>query len=114
VLAVLTSKNLAAAAKRAGIGHRTLIRWMTQPDFREALADARRATFDAGMQRVQALTTEAVETLSALMKSGPPAVRLGAARTVLELGMHHNDAETIRAKLAEVEELQRQQETRRR
>jgi hypothetical protein len=35
-------------------------------------------------------------------------VRLGAARTVAELGIHRNDAETIMRKLGEIEALQRQ------
>jgi hypothetical protein len=39
-----------------------------------------------------------------------PAVRLGAARTVADLGIHHNDAETIMRKLDELEAYHRQQE----
>lgn len=40
----------------------------------------------------------------------PPTVRLGAARTVVELGLHQRDADTIMRKLAEVEAYQRQQD----
>jgi hypothetical protein len=39
--------------------------------------------------------------------SNPPAVRLGAARTVAEIGMHQYDAETILRKLDEIEARQR-------
>ena len=43
-----------------------------------------------------------------------PNVRLGAARTVAELGMHQHDAETIMQKLDEIEEHQRRQQPGRR
>lgn len=57
------------------------------------------------MHRVQALTVEAVNTLETLMRrAAPPTVRLGAARTVAELGMHQYDAETILKKLDQLEQ----------
>jgi hypothetical protein len=66
------------------------------------------------MHRVQALTAEAVDTLAALMRPKmPPAVRLGAARTVAELGTHQHDAETILEKLEQIEAFQREQDNRR-
>jgi hypothetical protein len=50
---------------------------------------ARQALHRAGMARVQALTGKGVATLEELLDAKEfPAVRLGAARTVLELGMH--------------------------
>ena len=64
--------------------------------FRAELATARRATFEAGMNRVQALTARAVETLEDLLREKEhPSARLGAARTLVELGVSRHDAETI-------------------
>jgi hypothetical protein len=55
--------------------------------FKQELDSARRAMFEAAMNRLQPLAAEAVDTLAALMKpSAPPSVRLGAARTVAESG----------------------------
>ena len=52
----------------------------------------------------------AVETLADLLGTAkPPAVRLGAARTVAEIGMHQYDAETILKKLDDLESSQRRQ-----
>lgn len=115
ILALLSEKTIGAAAKRCGVGERTLRRWMTDDeDFKRELADARRAMFQAGMHRVQALTARAVETLEALMRPKmPPAVRLGAARTVAELGTYQHDAETILEKLEQIEAFQREQDNRR-
>ena len=43
-----------------------------------------------------------------LMRPGePPGVRLGAARTVAELGIHRDDAENIMRRLDEIEAFQR-------
>lgn len=75
--------------------------------FKRDLAEARTAIYQAGMARVQALTSKAVETLEVLMAAKKhPAVRLGAARTVAELAMHQHDAEEIMRKLDEIEGLQ--------
>ena len=66
------------------------------------------------MNRLQPLAAEAVETLAALMKpSAPPSVRLGAARTVAEFGIHRDDAESILRKLGDIEALQRRPGTER-
>lgn len=74
-------------------------------------ADARDLIFQAGMNRVQALTGEAVNTLATLMRRGaPPNVRLGAARTLAELGIHQHDAETILRKLEGIEAYQQRQD----
>jgi transposase-like protein len=115
ILALLSEKTIAAAAKRCGVNERTLRRWMTDDEeFKRERAESRRATFQAGMHRVQALTAEAVDTLAALMRPKmPPAVRLGAARTVAELGTHQHDAETILEKLEQIEAFQREQDNRR-
>jgi hypothetical protein len=112
VLALLSEKTLEAAAERCGVNEKTLRRWISGDDqFKQDLAEARRAAFQAGMSRVQALANEAVETLAALMAPDvSPAVRLGAARTIAELGIHQHDGETILRKLDEIESYQRQQD----
>ena len=64
------------------------------------------------MSRVQALTGKAIDTLDDLLDTKEyPNVRLGAARTVAELGLHRHDADTIMRKLGELEAYQRQQST---
>ncbi len=61
------------------------------------------------MNRIQTLTALAVDTLEELLgEKKHPNVRLGAARTVAELGIHQHDAETILKKLGEIEAYQGQ------
>ena len=113
VLALLSEKTVTDAAKRAGVNEKTLRRWLSEDEaFQTEYATARRTTFEAAMSRVQALTGKAIATLDELLgEKKHPNVRLGAARTVAELGMQRHDADTIMRKLAEVETAQRQQGT---
>jgi hypothetical protein len=115
VLALLSERSIGAAAKRCGIREKTLRRWMTEDAaFQAELGAARTAMFQAGMGRIQALTVRAVDTLDELLDAKKhPGVRLGAARTVAELGVHQHDAETIMRKLEEIEAQQRKQQQRR-
>jgi hypothetical protein len=109
ILALLSEPTIGKAAERCGVGERTLRRWLTDDAlFQRQLAETRRAMFETAMNRLQPLAAQAVDTLAALMgESAPPSVRLGAARTVAELGIHRDDAETILRKLGEIEALQR-------
>ncbi len=108
ILALLSEKTLGVAAEKCGVNEKTLRRWLAGDEaFKTAYGEARRATFDAGMGRIQALTARAVETLEDLLDATQsPNVRLGAARTVAEMGIHQHDAETILRKLEEIEAAQ--------
>ena len=108
ILALLSERTLGAAAEKCGVNEKTLRRWLAGDEaFKTAYAEARHATFEAGMGRIQALTARAVETLEDLLDAKKhPNVRLGAALTVAEMGIHQHDAETILRKLEEIEAAQ--------
>ena len=108
ILALLSEKTLGAAAGKCGVNEKTLRRWLAGDEaFKKAYTEARQATFEAGMGRIQALTVRAVETFEELLDDKKhPNVRLGAARTVAEIGIHQHDAETILRKLEEIEAAQ--------
>ena len=114
VLALLSEKSVAKAAARCGLSERTLHRWLTSDDaFQAEYAAAREAAYQSGLHRVQALTAKAVDTLEELLDAKISAnVRLGAARTVAEIGIHQHDADTILQKLDELESDQRRQQGR--
>jgi len=104
ILALLSEKTTAAAAKRCGVNERTLRRWLADEQFRAEFDAARQSSFMAGMTRIQSLTGKAVDALEELLAAKKhPAVRLGAARTVAEIAMHQHDAETILRKLEQLE-----------
>ena len=110
LLALLSEKTIAKAAKRSGVNEKTLRRWLSDDEtFKADYATARHATFQAGMNRVQTLVVRAIDTLDDLLNAKKhPAVRLGAARTVVELGLHQHDSETILRRLEDIEAHQRQ------
>lgn len=108
ILALLSERTLERAAARSGVNERTLRRWLTEDAaFTAEYEAARRATFQAAVSRIASLTARAVEALEDLLgDTKHPAVRLGAARTVAEIGMHQHDADTIVRKLEEIEAAQ--------
>ncbi len=105
ILALLSEPTVGAAAKRVAVGERTLRRWMsTDGAFQTSLAAARREAFEDGMHRIQSLVGSAVETLKQLLEAKKhPAVRLGAARTVVELAIGRHDAEGLLKRLEDLE-----------
>jgi alpha-beta hydrolase superfamily lysophospholipase len=111
ILALLSERTMGQASARCGVGERTLRRWLTEDsEFKAEYEAARSVMFQVGMSRIQALAGRAVETLEDLLGAKQyPSVRLGAARTVAEIGMHQYDADTILRKLDKVEAAQRQQ-----
>jgi hypothetical protein len=114
ILALLSERTLERAAERCGVSERTLRRWLTEDaEFQADYQAARTATFQAGMSRVQALTGRAVDTLEDLLDvKDAPSVRLGAARTIAEIGIHQHEADTILRKLGQIEAAQERQRKR--
>jgi hypothetical protein len=87
-LALACGGTVATAARAAGVGEATVYRRLKDADFRKKIdqtqADMVRRTTGA----LTGVSVEAVKTLAELMKSSnPPAIRLGATRSVLEIGM---------------------------
>jgi hypothetical protein len=111
ILALLTERSLERAAERCGVSERTLRRWQAEDtEFKAALESARTSMFRAGLNRVQTLVGRAVDTLEDLLDAmETPAVRLGAARTVVELGIHQHEMDAILRRLGEIEAAQARQ-----
>ncbi|HEV3446504.1 MAG TPA: hypothetical protein VG099_17805, partial [Gemmataceae bacterium] len=86
ILALAAGATVREAAEQAGIGERTAHRRLSDADFRRAVSEARGRMFDAARGRLAGLASKAAETLERLMESEKPAVALGAAKAVLEVG----------------------------
>ena len=63
IAALLTQRNVDEAARAAGIGTRTLLRWLQLPEFQKAFRDARRAAFSQSIARLQQGASAAATTL---------------------------------------------------
>jgi len=55
------------AARTAGIGTRTLLRWLQIPEFQKAYREARRAAFSQSIARLQQGASAAATTMLKLM-----------------------------------------------
>ncbi len=105
VLALACGATVEAAARQAEVSDRTVYRRLADPAFQKRVKDARADLARRSAGLLSAASGEAVRTLLALMKdSAPPAVRLGAAKAVLELGMKIRELAELEAEVRELEE----------
>ena len=63
IAGLLTQRNIEEAAKVAGIGANTLLRWLKVPEFQTAYREARRAAFGQRVAQLQQGTSAAATTL---------------------------------------------------
>src|SRR5580698_2264709 len=85
IVALLTQRNIEDAARAAGVGVTTLMRWWKLPEFQTAYREARRAAYGQSIARLQQATTAAVSTLLKIMvdTNSPASTRVRAADSVL-------------------------------
>ena len=72
IAALLSQRTVEDAARVAGIGTRTLFRWLELSEFREAYLQARRQAFGQATARLQQATGAAVSVLLSLMLDWTP------------------------------------------
>lgn len=91
-------------ARQTNVSHTTINRWLKQEEFRQWVEDARAELVSRTIGRLVDATTGAVATLVELLGPGtPPAVRLGAARTILEMAVRYRESEELEKRLAALE-----------
>jgi len=83
VRALLETDAMTKAAELSGVTERTLRKWLEQPGFVAAYYDAGRAQWAQSVQRLRALTGDAVEVLRAALGDDDPMVRIRAAAAIL-------------------------------
>ena len=95
IAALLTQRNMEEAARTAGVGIRTLIRWMKLPEF----------PFGQAIARLQQGTSAAATTLlKLLIEPGAPAtVRARVADSIFNHAAKAIEIEDIEARVAELE-----------
>jgi transposase-like protein len=107
IAALLSQRTVEDAARVAGIGARTLFRWLELREFREAYLQARRQAFGQASARLQQATGAAVSVLLTLMldANAPAASRVRAAHSVLDLAAKALELEDIELRLRHLEEV---------
>jgi hypothetical protein len=92
------------AARQAGLSRRTVDRRLADPKFRRNLSRLRADMVTRATGMLTAASMESVRTLLDLQKSGTPAVKLGAARSVLEFASKLREIVDIEERMRELEE----------
>jgi len=110
IAALLVQRNVEEAAKAAGVGTRTLIRWMQLPEFDAEYRKARRAAFGQAVACLQQMSGAAVLTLGkVLVEAGtPPSTRVRAAECILNHAAKAIEIEEIVARLTDLERVVKQ------
>jgi hypothetical protein len=104
LMALACGVTVENAARQAGISPATAYRRLADPAFRQRLQTLRGDMVSRTAGTLTAAATEAVRTLLELLKStASAAVRLGAARVVLEMGMKVREVADLEERLAALE-----------
>jgi hypothetical protein len=105
IAALLSNRNVEEAARAAGVGYKTLLRWLEIPEFKEAYRKARREAVQQAVARLQ--QGSGIASLAMLKTLADPntpgAVRLRAAAYVLDYSLQGVELEDVLARLDRLE-----------
>jgi transposase len=95
IVCLMECKSIEDAAKRCGIGTRTLYRWLKQTSFLSEYEKTRDLVFGQAIARLQKVAGLAAEKLEEILKSkkASNSVKVRAAHTVLEHARQRDDIE---------------------
>jgi uncharacterized protein YggE len=103
IAALVTMPTITEAATRAGVGERSLFRWLrADATFQAAYREARGQAVQQAITRIQQATSTAVKTLESVMKNtkAPSSSRVSAARAVLEMALKGVELEDLETRIA--------------
>jgi hypothetical protein len=105
IAALHSQRNVDEAARSAGIGTRTPLRWMKDPEFDPAFRAARRAAFGQTTARLQPSSSAAATIFTKLMLDAntPASTRVRAAEIIVSHAGKAIEIEDIEARLSELE-----------
>jgi hypothetical protein len=103
VIALAGGASVREAAEASGLSERTIYRRLEDPAFRQQVQDVRGEFVRQAVGRLAAASTEAVATLRALLNADGESARLGAARSILELGSKLRESLELEARIAALE-----------
>jgi hypothetical protein len=104
LLFLASGKSVTKTAAKTGLSRRTLTRRLNDPAFRSRLGKVRADLFERGMGILAAAQAGAASALVRLLKSDNESVRLGASRSVFELGAKIRETVEIEARLSALED----------
>ena len=109
IVCLLNEPTVKRAAEAAGVGERTLHRWLTEPLFSATYRSARRASFAQAISVTQHYAPAAVHTLARIMADPavPPAPRVAAATALLKFSRDSIELDDLAQRVETLERAQR-------
>ena len=96
--------TVAAAAMAAGMSEATAYRRLRDDGVKRQVAAARAEMLSRAVARLTSASVEAVEALRGLLGSDMDFARLGAARTILEVGLKYREQLDLAERVAALEQ----------
>lgn len=105
IAALLAHATVESAAVAAGVGERSVYRWLREERFRAAYDEARRQALQDALRRLQAVAGQAVDALREIVadEAVRPAERVSAARVVLDFAVRGSELLDVEERLAALE-----------
>ena len=105
ILALACGATLEAASHKAGVSISTVQRRLQDPEFKAELQKVRSDMVQRAANTLTAAMMEAIKTLLSLQQpSTAAATRLGAARTILEMGIKIREVADLEERLTALEQ----------
>jgi len=107
IAALLTTDSVTQAASVAGVGERTLYRWLQDPAFLEQYRKARKAALDQAISTLQERSNKAARALIDIVEDRemPPSTRVMAAREILQTSIKGVERDDFESRLEELEKM---------
>ena len=105
VIALAGGLSVREAAQDTGVSLRTVYRHLQDEDFRSRVQSVRSTMFEQTLSTLASTGVTAAQTLRDLLQAESESVRLGAARSVLELGGRLRESVEIEERLSNLERI---------
>ncbi len=102
-VALAAGRTVREASGRAAVSERTVYRRLKDSEFQKRVAELRSDMVGQAVGMLVEAGSAAVQTLKELLSSQSDSVRLGAARSILELGVKLRESTELAARVAELE-----------
>jgi hypothetical protein len=105
IAALLSQPSISVAAKKVGVGEKTLFRWLQLDEFQRAYKASRRRIVDQTITQIQSVMSEAVQALLNVMSddAAPASAKVSAARALLDIGFKVVEIEDLESRIEKIE-----------
>lgn len=110
IMELLRNPTVKDASQQAGVGERTLWRWLQDVDFREAYMEARKQAFSRALGLLQQALSEAVLVLKDVMSNpeSRDSSRVSSAKAILDTGLKAMELDDLEERISRLESMSKE------